>query len=240
MLEANFTKLITAKSEKWTTEDVVNLSASDRDLVYDNVTEYLETEEITFEFLVKVRDAYLESDDMLTVGQVKGVINCIRASLAKEEDTLFRTNVKEIVEFYDRTFSQAKKPKLTIAWEGKDYRITRAPLTGKNAGSLYVKEINMEKNYSPADLQAQGITPNQWGSYDSYLGKIDSTGEVDRRLERNTLATEMLQDLAEDPQAAVVRFGRLRGQCAICSRVLDRQDSIERGIGPVCAGMIGF
>ena len=102
MLEANFTKLITAKSEKWTTEDVVNLSASDRDLVYDNVTEYLETEEITFEFLVKVRDAYLESDDMLTVGQVKGVINCIRASLAKEEETLFRTNVKEIVEFYDR------------------------------------------------------------------------------------------------------------------------------------------
>ena len=84
MLEANFTKLITAKSEKWTTEDVVNLSASDRDLVYDNVTEYLETEEITFEILVKVRDAYLESEDMLTVGQVKGVINCIRASLAKE------------------------------------------------------------------------------------------------------------------------------------------------------------
>ena len=38
MLEANFTKLITAKSEKWTTEDVVNLSASDRDLVYDKVT----------------------------------------------------------------------------------------------------------------------------------------------------------------------------------------------------------
>ena len=238
-MENEFTTLLTATDSKWSADDVVNLSNSDRDVIYDGVIDYLTEEEFTFEFLVKVRDSYLEYET-LTVGQVKGVINCIKANLARENEVVFRTNVREIVDFFSDTFPQAKRPKLTLAWEGKDYRISRAPLDGKNAGSLYVKEVNMEEHYSSSELSSLGIYPDSWGNFDNYLGKIDSTGEVDRKLERNTLATEMLQDLAEDPQGAVMRFGKLRGQCAICGKVLDREESIRRGIGPICAGRMGL
>jgi len=34
-------------------------------------------------------------------------------------------------------------------------------------------------------------------------------------------------------------FGRETGNCAICGRTLTRDDSIARGIGPVCAGKVG-
>ena len=78
-MENEFTTLLTATDSKWSVDDVVNLSNSDRDVIYDGVIDYLTEEEFTFEFLVKVRDSYLEYET-LTVGQVKGVINCIKAT----------------------------------------------------------------------------------------------------------------------------------------------------------------
>ena len=92
-MENEFTTLLTATDSKWSVDDVVNLSNSDRDVIYDGVIDYLTEEEFTFEFLVKVRDSYLEYET-LTVGQVKGVINCIKANLARENEVVFRTNVR--------------------------------------------------------------------------------------------------------------------------------------------------
>ena len=39
-----------------------------------------------------------------------------------------------------------------------------------------------------------------------------------------------------DPEAAAVLHGKASGRCAVCSRDLTDPESIERGIGPVCAG----
>jgi hypothetical protein len=36
------------------------------------------------------------------------------------------------------------------------------------------------------------------------------------------------------------RYGKLYGVCAICGRTLTNEESIERGIGPVCAGRMGW
>lgn len=38
-----------------------------------------------------------------------------------------------------------------------------------------------------------------------------------------------------DPERAAVEHGKLSGRCAVCSRDLTDPESIERGIGPVCA-----
>lgn len=37
-----------------------------------------------------------------------------------------------------------------------------------------------------------------------------------------------------------VRFGKLYGVCCICGRTLTNEDSIEAGIGPICAGKAGW
>lgn len=55
---------------------------------------------------------------------------------------------------------------------------------------------------------------------DSYRGKI----------------TEELRQIAADPKAAAIAYGRLTGHCCICNRKLEDAESVAAGIGPICAG----
>lgn len=43
-----------------------------------------------------------------------------------------------------------------------------------------------------------------------------------------------------DPAAASMAYGRLVGRCGICNRHLEDEQSVERGIGPVCAQRMGW
>lgn len=45
-----------------------------------------------------------------------------------------------------------------------------------------------------------------------------------------------LREIAKDPRAAAIAYGKLTGTCAICGRVLEDEESVARGIGPICAG----
>lgn len=51
---------------------------------------------------------------------------------------------------------------------------------------------------------------------------------------------EILEAIAEDPQAASVLYGRAIGACGVCGRTLTDEESRERGIGPVCAERMGW
>lgn len=44
-----------------------------------------------------------------------------------------------------------------------------------------------------------------------------------------------LAEIAKDPLAAAIAFGKETGQCCVCGRTLTNPDSIEAGIGPICA-----
>lgn len=54
------------------------------------------------------------------------------------------------------------------------------------------------------------------------------------------VAESVLAQIAEDVEAALARYGREIGKCGVCNRTLTQEDSIARGIGPVCAGKLGF
>jgi hypothetical protein len=45
---------------------------------------------------------------------------------------------------------------------------------------------------------------------------------------------EILQKIAMDPMAAMLRYGREIGICGLCGRTLTNDESRKRGIGPVC------
>jgi Family of unknown function (DUF6011) len=56
-----------------------------------------------------------------------------------------------------------------------------------------------------------------------------------------------LQDISRDliaieadPEAAAAAHGKASGRCSVCSRDLTDPESIERGIGPICAGKFQF
>lgn len=60
---------------------------------------------------------------------------------------------------------------------------------------------------------------------------------------RGTFASGIVFQLTEDMKLTEERaaaFGKATGQCLICNRTLTVQESIDRGIGPVCASKMGW
>lgn len=47
---------------------------------------------------------------------------------------------------------------------------------------------------------------------------------------------EQLRAILENPREASAAYGRLVGVCGVCGRKLEDEESVARGIGPICAG----
>jgi hypothetical protein len=48
----------------------------------------------------------------------------------------------------------------------------------------------------------------------------------------------VLDEIARDPKAALEAYGHELGQCGVCNRTLTNPESIEAGIGPICAARL--
>lgn len=53
-------------------------------------------------------------------------------------------------------------------------------------------------------------------------------------------AVDVLSRIAQDPQEAMLRYGREIGRCGHCGRTLTNEESRAAGIGPICRERIGF
>ena len=105
-----------------------------------------------------------------------------------------------------------KKPKFYAG----DIKISMAPSHGANAGALYVVR-----------------------DPDIYQGKIVGTEfKASGSAKADTLT--LLQALAADPSSYARATGKLTGQCCCCGRTLTDPESIEAGIGPICASKWGL
>lgn len=50
----------------------------------------------------------------------------------------------------------------------------------------------------------------------------------------------VIEWIAEDPETAMLTYGRELGKCGHCGRTLTDEESRARGIGPICAGKVSF
>jgi len=123
-------------------------------------------------------------------------------------------DLSRIREMFDAATSNGfKKP----IYRAEGLKITLAPATGRNAGALYVVEIDD----------------------DAYQGKVEGvTFKAVRETKADTLSR--LQTIARNPMEAAVRYGRQTGRCSCCGRELTNKASIEAGIGPICADKWGL
>lgn len=87
--------------------------------------------------------------------------------------------------------------------------ISTAPESGVNAGALYVKG-------------------------EEYYGKIKN-GKFFAVANTPPSVLETINAIAVNPLEQAVAYGRKTGNCSICARRLDNKESVERGIGPICA-----
>lgn len=72
-----------------------------------------------------------------------------------------------------------------------------------------------------------------------YLGKITG-GRFIKVRECNEDQQERIVAAATNPDEAARAYGQRTGNCSICGRELTAEESIERFIGPVCAGRYGL
>tara|TARA_R110000824_G_scaffold149861_2_gene320247 strand:+ start:5907 stop:6758 length:852 start_codon:yes stop_codon:yes gene_type:complete len=136
------------------------------------------------------------------------------AKAEAQEETAVSIDLSPIRDMFDTAVGNGlMRPK----YRAEGLVISRAPDGGKNAGHLYVKTV---------DGEYQGkLTPDH-----RFLPVGSAAAET----------TPALQAIAVDPEEAAIRYGRQTGSCGCCGRDLTNKESIERGIGPICADKWGF
>lgn len=100
--------------------------------------------------------------------------------------------------------------------------------------------VNVKPNRDLTALWVTSQTESEMGEYGmnpKYLGKVTKT-TLDSRLSDDVKA--VLLDAANDPLTAAIRYGKVSGECSCCGRELTDPQSIERGIGPICATKFGW
>lgn len=116
---------------------------------------------------------------------------------------------------FDRALASGlKRPVLRL----DGVKVSPAPDTGKNPGALYVKAVD---------------------EAGTYLGKVLGGAFNPSRDCTPEQAAEVAA-LMSDPAAALDAYGKRTGNCGCCNRPLTAAESVERGIGPICAGRFGL
>lgn len=108
------------------------------------------------------------------------------------------------------------------AQQGKEERTEEAPegihALEQEDGSIWVYKVQVAHHGSGKKYAKE---------LDTGSGRWEYAGR--KPLHRMSEDTLMTREQAE-------RFGALYGMCGVCGATLTDEDSIERGIGPVCAG----
>ena len=158
----------------------------------------------TFSFMVDMAEAASGARG-LSAGQAKGTLNCYRAELNRKAP-VERGSGSEELDLTDL-------PKGTYAVPGGETRlkvtISKPGGRSKWDGWIFVSdgaEYGSQKRYG---RQAPGSI---------YTGLIQ----------------DELKKILADPQEAAAEYGRITGTCGLCSRPLEDEESVARGIGPVC------
>jgi hypothetical protein len=170
-----------------------------------------------FEFAQSMLDAVVKFGS-LTEKQLAAVQKCVAKDVERNTERAARVEAAPQIEIskIEVSFANAmakgiKRPKLRLA----DFKFSPAPVTGNNAGAIYVK------------------------AGETYLGKI-AGGKLFKSRECDDQTASSILVAAADPEAAAIAYGRRFGQCAICARELTKGESIDRGIGPICAEKFGW
>lgn len=100
-------------------------------------------------------------------------------------------------------------------FRAKGLSISLAGPESRNAGAIYVK--------------AGG----------EYQGKIAGGTFIPARECADTTPSNLLA-IAADPRGSAIDYGRETGICACCGRTLTNKESIDLGIGPICADKWGL
>jgi hypothetical protein len=175
----------------------------------------------TFSFAQNMLDA-LKKYGSLTERQLASVQKCVisnaERAIARAQEQVNRVesapevNLGALADAFNSALSKGNKyPRLRL----DSFVFTPAPAEGKNAGAIYIKEDGQ------------------------YLGKVLGNKFLKVR-ECSEEQEKRIIEASVDPKEAAIKYGRMLGACSVCGKTLKDPESIQLGIGPICAGKMGW
>jgi hypothetical protein len=176
------------------------------------------------DMLAKVRHGHA-----MTPPMVAAIDRCIRQEAERAEQRaadqfraqelarpVHHANLDAVAQAFARAKAAGIKwPKLVL----DGFKLAPAGENSRNAGAIYVTQGDSR----------DGL----------YLGRV-MRGEFLPARECDEPTRDKVLEAMADPLASAIAYGKKYGRCSICKRELTDEDSIERGIGPVCAEKYGW
>jgi hypothetical protein len=176
-------------------------------------------ENVGYSDFAKSLHAALHKYGSLTDKQTAAVHKCIakrdenRKAKAERDESAPDIDITVIADAFQTAKGNGLKwPKLRLA----NFIFSLAGDSSRNPGAIYVKNTDGD-----------------------YLGKIQG-GRFFSSRECSDETTKEILDVAANPSEAAEAYGHQTGSCSCCGRELTNSESVERGIGPLCAAKYGF
>jgi len=137
------------------------------------------------------------------------------ATNAKGREAAGKVDLSRVHTMFEAALENGlKRPVFRFA----NIKLSLASATSVNAGAVYVKRDG------------------------EYAGKVSAGAfkPVAAAASDGVAIADMLRSIADDPLEAARSHGRATGNCACCGRLLTAEESVGRGVGPICAARWGI
>lgn len=170
-------------------------------------------------WIVRQRDSFPFASAMLvavnrygslTRGQHQAIENCMRYE-RRHTPTGREESQPQVQELPKLDLSRIPSGNYAIPQGETRLKLSISRGTGKWAGYIFVTDAAVYGSGRRYGMQR----PGQW-----YNGAV----------------SEQLKIIAADPRSAAAAYGKLTGTCGVCGRKLEDEESVARGIGPICMG----
>jgi hypothetical protein len=129
------------------------------------------------------------------------------------------SNLKSLIDFFDRAAETLEKPTVQIVLNDKTIVVSR------NSNSYIGKHPGV-------------LNLNTWDGL--WHGRVNRDGTLFKSRDWQDWVAAILEEFARAPQAIASQQGKTTGSCCFCSRVLTDARSLATGYGEVCAKHYGL
>ena len=146
----------------------------------------------------------------------------------------------------EREARKAAAPAVDVSRIEEAFATARDKAARKGQVGVWLKPLRLRDTTSDLDIAFQpGSKGSQWEGMifvkagDRKLGAIKA-GKFERRFACTDADEAAVVAVCADPSQAAIAYGKAWSICAVCSRTLTDDESIARGIGPICADKMGW
>lgn len=172
-----------------------------------------------FEFAGKMHEAVLKYGD-LTIGQMAAVDRGVERArqraaqraqkAAQQQEAVKGINVANIVDAFQRAHEAGLK-RFTLRFNGVHFQVDK-------------------HTWDKIWVSASGYGSARYGLIENgvYRPGRDFNAEIGAKIEL----------ISADPMAAAKAYVQITSECSVCGKHLQNKDSVDAGMGPICAGRI--